>query len=118
MSGTRPSFGWGSCPRQRRIQRHQTAVAGRNEMTLTLDRSTAPRGAVSAAPGEKANLAHRLVALLLIAGPIIAVAAGTAVLWGHALHPRDVVVAVVLYAITGHGITVGLHRMFTHRSFQ
>jgi stearoyl-CoA desaturase (delta-9 desaturase) len=30
---------------------------------------------------------------------------------------RDVVLAIALYAITGHGVTVGYHRLFTHRSF-
>jgi len=61
---------------------------------------------------------QRAVAGLLIAGPLVAVAAGTPFLWGHVIHLRDVIVAVVLYAVTGHGITVGFHRMFTHRSFK
>jgi stearoyl-CoA desaturase (delta-9 desaturase) len=39
-------------------------------------------------------------------------------LWGHAIHLRDVILAVVLYTLTGHGITVGFHRLFTHRSFK
>jgi stearoyl-CoA desaturase (delta-9 desaturase) len=38
-------------------------------------------------------------------------------LWGRALSLRDVVLAVGFYAVTGHGITVGYHRLFTHRSF-
>src|SRR5581483_3318482 len=35
-----------------------------------------------------------------------------------ALPPVGVVLLVVLYAATGLGITVGLHRFFTHRSFE
>jgi stearoyl-CoA desaturase (delta-9 desaturase) len=61
---------------------------------------------------------QRLVALLLVVGPLVALAGGVPLLWGHLIHMRDVVVAVVLYAITGYGITVGFHRMFTHRSFK
>ena len=31
--------------------------------------------------------------------------------------PTDIVVMVVMYLLTGFGITVGFHRLFTHRSF-
>jgi stearoyl-CoA desaturase (delta-9 desaturase) len=87
-------------------------------MTTTLH-PPAPAGpATLASPGVKASPVQRIVALLLIVGPIVAVAIGTVVLWGRALHPRDLVAAAVLYAVTGHGITVGFHRMFTHRSFK
>jgi stearoyl-CoA desaturase (delta-9 desaturase) len=43
---------------------------------------------------------------------------GLPLLWGRAVHLRDVVLAIVLYAVTGHGVTVGFHRLFTHRSFK
>jgi len=38
--------------------------------------------------------------------------------WGGWLHWSDVIVFVVMYAITGLGITVGFHRHFTHRAFK
>lgn len=38
--------------------------------------------------------------------------------WGGALHWQDLVVLAVSYLITGVGITVGYHRLFTHRSFK
>jgi stearoyl-CoA desaturase (delta-9 desaturase) len=38
--------------------------------------------------------------------------------WGGALHWQDLVVLAVSYLITGVGITVGFHRLFTHRSFK
>ncbi|HJU96481.1 MAG TPA: acyl-CoA desaturase, partial [Jiangellaceae bacterium] len=38
--------------------------------------------------------------------------------WGGWLGWRDVVIAVVMYVVSGHGVTVGFHRMFTHRSFK
>jgi stearoyl-CoA desaturase (delta-9 desaturase) len=38
--------------------------------------------------------------------------------WEGWLHPRDVVIFVVMYLLTGLGITVGFHRLFTHRSFK
>ena len=38
-------------------------------------------------------------------------------LWGRVVSMTDLVLAVSFYLVTGHGITVGFHRMFTHRSF-
>jgi stearoyl-CoA desaturase (delta-9 desaturase) len=60
---------------------------------------------------------QRGITALLVVGPLVAVATAVPLLWGRVVHLRDVVLAVVLYAVTGHGVTVGFHRMFTHRSF-
>jgi stearoyl-CoA desaturase (delta-9 desaturase) len=38
--------------------------------------------------------------------------------WGGALRWTDLVVLAVTYVLTGLGITVGYHRLFTHRSFK
>jgi stearoyl-CoA desaturase (Delta-9 desaturase) len=38
--------------------------------------------------------------------------------WGGALHWQDLLVLVITYTLTGLGITVGYHRLFTHRSFK
>ncbi len=60
----------------------------------------------------------RLITALLVAGPLVAVAAfiplgwgGTQTIWGLAL-------AVAFYVFTGFGISVGFHRLFAHRSFK
>jgi stearoyl-CoA desaturase (Delta-9 desaturase) len=37
--------------------------------------------------------------------------------WAELLHWRDIVVFAILYLVTGLGVTVGFHRLFTHRSF-
>src|SRR5207342_1528583 len=39
-------------------------------------------------------------------------------LWGRAFSVLDVVLAVVLYVVTGFGVTLGFHRGLTHRSFR
>ncbi len=39
-------------------------------------------------------------------------------LWESALRWHDLVVFLIVYAITGLGITVGFHRLLTHRSFK
>ena len=74
---------------------------------------------LQAIPKTKARARAEQVALaLFIAVPLLAVAASAFVLWGHGLSWRDVVISFVAYAVTGHGITVGFHRYFTHGSFK
>jgi stearoyl-CoA desaturase (Delta-9 desaturase) len=59
------------------------------------------------------------VALALFIGvPFLAIAAAVPVAWGGWLGWTDVVIAAVMYAISGHGVTVGFHRYFTHKSFK
>ena len=69
----------------------------------------------AARPG--APFAHVAVTTLLVGGPWVALAVAVPVWWGDLISPRDVVLAVALYLVTGYGITVGYHRLFTHQSF-
>ncbi|TPG13863.1 acyl-CoA desaturase [Pedococcus bigeumensis] len=62
--------------------------------------------------GEQAALA------LFIGIPFLALLAAVPVAWGWGLGWHDIVIALVMYAIAGHGITVGFHRHFTHGSFK
>jgi stearoyl-CoA desaturase (Delta-9 desaturase) len=62
--------------------------------------------------------AEQVVLLLLIALPLLAVIAAIPVAWGWGLGWHDIVIALVMYAISGHGITVGFHRYFTHGAFK
>ena len=39
-------------------------------------------------------------------------------MWNEALHWRDLAILGVLYLVTGLGVTVGFHRLLTHRSFK
>ena len=39
-------------------------------------------------------------------------------LWESALHWHDLVVFAIVYFLTGFGVTVGFHRLLTHRSFK
>ncbi|MGZ4749854.1 MAG: acyl-CoA desaturase [Oryzihumus sp.] len=59
------------------------------------------------------------VALALFIGiPFLALLAAAPVAWGWGLGWHDIVIALVMYAVAGHGITVGFHRHFTHGSFK
>jgi stearoyl-CoA desaturase (delta-9 desaturase) len=50
--------------------------------------------------------------------PILALAVVVVQAWGHSLHWRDVAIFAIVYLATGLGVTVGFHRLFTHRSFK
>ncbi len=39
-------------------------------------------------------------------------------LWESALHWHDLLVLAIVYVVTGLGITVGFHRLLTHRAFE
>ncbi len=55
---------------------------------------------------------------LFIVIPFLAIAAAVPVAWGGWLGWTDVAIAVAMYWISGHGVTVGFHRYFTHKSFK
>lgn len=60
---------------------------------------------------------ERNVNLTAVFLPLLGIAVAVPLLWGNLLGPTDVAIAVVLYLITGFGITIGYHRLLTHRSF-
>ena len=60
----------------------------------------------------------RVVRTIVFLAPPAALAVAGWLAWGGALHWHDLVVLAVLYTLTGLGITVGYHRLFTHRSFK
>jgi stearoyl-CoA desaturase (delta-9 desaturase) len=67
---------------------------------------------------ERKRRGENLALGLFIGIPFVALVAAVPVAWGRGLGWRDVTLAVLMYAITGHGITVGFHRHFTHGSFR
>jgi stearoyl-CoA desaturase (delta-9 desaturase) len=60
----------------------------------------------------------RLITALVTAVPILALGFVAWQLWDEALRWSDVIVFVVLYLGFGLGVTVGFHRLLTHRSFE
>jgi stearoyl-CoA desaturase (delta-9 desaturase) len=68
--------------------------------------------------GETQSFKERFALTFVIGVPFVALAAAVPVLWGWGLTWTDLIIAVVMYAISGHGVTVGFHRLFTHSSFK
>jgi stearoyl-CoA desaturase (delta-9 desaturase) len=62
--------------------------------------------------------AGRIITALLVAAPFVGLACLLPFIPGHFLSLNDLVIAAVLYVFTGFGISVGFHRLLTHRSFK
>jgi stearoyl-CoA desaturase (delta-9 desaturase) len=60
----------------------------------------------------------RIANVVVMVVPCLALALAAWQAWGGALRWTDLVVLAVAYALTGVGVTVGFHRLFTHRSFK
>ena len=66
----------------------------------------------------KATLKFQLVNLIAILVPFFGVIAAFVLLWGVAFSWVYLAIFIVMYLVTGLGITVGYHRLFTHCSFK
>src|SRR3954451_12333655 len=62
--------------------------------------------------------AQRYTNLGAVILPLLAFVAAVVLLWNRIVGWHDLVLLAVMYVLTGLGITVGFHRMLTHRSFQ
>jgi len=61
---------------------------------------------------------HKFVNLMGVAIPPTALIVAIVLLWHRAIGPRELILMIVLYFVTGFGVTLGFHRMFTHRAFE
>jgi stearoyl-CoA desaturase (Delta-9 desaturase) len=61
---------------------------------------------------------EKRVNLLAVAIPFAATLAAIVLLWNSVVSATDLAILAVMYVLTGLGVTVGFHRMLTHRSFQ
>src|SRR5262245_9996891 len=70
---------------------------------------TSPRGISAGA---------RVATLAVLLVPLLGVAAAFALLWGWGFTWVDFGLLCGMYLLTGLGVTVGFHRLFTHRAFE
>jgi stearoyl-CoA desaturase (delta-9 desaturase) len=62
--------------------------------------------------------AQRYTNLGAVVLPFIAFIAAVVLLWNQVVGWTDLAILGVMYVLTGFGVTVGFHRMLTHRAFQ
>jgi stearoyl-CoA desaturase (delta-9 desaturase) len=72
----------------------------------------ADRGAAEITRGQ------RTVNLLGVGIPVVGLVLAIVLLWHRFVGPTALGIMAVMYALSGVGITVGFHRLLTHRSFE
>ena len=60
---------------------------------------------------------QRYVNLVAVFAPIVVLAVAIPLLWGELVDATDIAIAAAMYLITGFGVTIGYHRLLTHRAF-
>ena len=63
-------------------------------------------------------LRTKVMNLVFLIVPFAGVVTAVVLLWNDYVHTSDLVLLAVMYVLTGLGITIGFHRMLTHRSFE
>jgi stearoyl-CoA desaturase (delta-9 desaturase) len=91
-------------------------------MTTTLEETsdgTVPpkKGPKPVTVGRRNNIVQLGVYIFILA-PFAALIAAVPLAWGWGLTWVDVILAFAFFYFTGHGVTVGYHRYFTHGSFK
>lgn len=61
---------------------------------------------------------EKAVNLAAVVGPFLAALAAVALLWNRLVSPADLAILAAMYLLTAFGVTVGFHRLLTHRAFQ
>jgi stearoyl-CoA desaturase (delta-9 desaturase) len=64
------------------------------------------------------NRAERYANLAGVVVPFLGVLAAIVLLWNRLVDGTDLAILAAMYLITAVGVTVGFHRLLTHRSFQ
>jgi stearoyl-CoA desaturase (Delta-9 desaturase) len=79
------------------------------------------QGGVSAADAVQPSTNEtrdRIITALITIVPFVLLGLAAWQTWNEALNWHDVAVFAIIYAVTGLGITIGFHRLLTHRAFK
>jgi len=69
-------------------------------------------------PTKKISLGMRVANLIAVIVPFAAFVLAMVSLWGRGFNWTDFGLLASMYVLTVLGITVGFHRLFTHRAFE
>lgn len=78
----------------------------------------APEARRSAPATAPARWWDRLFTAVVVTVPLVALAVAVGYFWHHGVGWFDIALAAALYVVTGFGISLGFHRLFTHCSFR
>ncbi len=64
------------------------------------------------------TLRHKIINLIAVPAPLLGLIAAVVLLWNRAIGPLELGLMAGFYVVTCMGVTLGYHRMFTHRAFE
>jgi stearoyl-CoA desaturase (delta-9 desaturase) len=73
---------------------------------------------MSGSVADTMTRAERNVNLIGVVAPFLGVLVAVVLLWNRAVDAADLAILGTMYLLTGIGVTVGFHRLLTHRAFQ
>jgi stearoyl-CoA desaturase (delta-9 desaturase) len=69
-------------------------------------------------PPDQISITLRVANLIAVILPLVGLVAAIVAVWGWGFHWADLGLLIGMYFLTAIGITVGYHRLFTHKSFE
>jgi stearoyl-CoA desaturase (delta-9 desaturase) len=88
-------------------------------MAVLTDTGTKTATGPKPVKGERRDAGRQSLVYLFLIVPMLALAAAVPFAWTTGLLSwTDVILAVLFFELTGHGVTIGYHRLFTHGSFR
>ena len=67
---------------------------------------------------KKPTALYQAIVLVTVIVPLVATVYAIWLLWERAVNWSDIALLLTMYSLTAFGVTVGFHRMLTHRSFK
>src|ERR1039458_6016929 len=95
----------------------QLAVTEPRSITTAPEHVVLPPPTGEFQPPSSHDRADRIATAIVTLVPVVALAVAVPLAWGHVLYFYDVVVFALCYVPTGLGITVGYHRLLTHKAY-
>lgn len=89
-----------------------------NQLSQLIPKSPSAQDGASETPHELATVRTRIVTLMGVLLPFVGVVAAVIHTWGWGFNWLYLILLLAMYLLTALGITVGYHRLFTHRSFE
>lgn len=83
-----------------------------------VDETGLPVTSISHMHEEELPLGQKIAVLGAVVIPLVGLVAAIVLLWGRGVGWLEVSALVGMYALTLFGVTVGFHRLFTHKSFE
>ncbi len=94
-----------------------TLPTGRDDVPGSASAERSNRQTPTLTDGRRSTFEHVMLYFFVIA-PFLAVLAAVPVAWGWGLSWHDIVLFFAFYIVSGLGVTMGFHRLFTHGSFK